>query len=107
VEDSDSGVHVPDTEDSGVVQAVSGNGFEIEYDSPTWTVPSFSFQEHLVRQPEHFPDWVSEVDRHMFGIERKHPVERERFKSLIADDHDASGNRPRTLFGRGSIAGMI
>jgi hypothetical protein len=60
-----------DPDDSGVVQAVSGNGFQIVDEAPTWTVPSFPFQDHTVTQPIPFPEWATDRNKHMFNIEGK------------------------------------
>jgi hypothetical protein len=42
-EDSDS-MQIPDPEDSGVVQVVTGHGFQVADDAPTRTVPSIPMQ---------------------------------------------------------------
>jgi hypothetical protein len=54
-------------------------------DAPSWTVPSFPFRDHIVRQPGLFPETATEADKHMFGIEGERQVSWEQFKDLIAD----------------------
>jgi hypothetical protein len=73
-EDSESERQLPDPEESNVV--ITGNGVEAEYDGPMWTVPSFPFRDHLVREPApmSFPESVPPADQHMLGIEGKQPL---------------------------------
>jgi hypothetical protein len=93
-EGSDSYVPVPDPDDSGVVQAFSGNGFQIVDppvdNPPTWTVPSFPSYEHIVAhvQPIVAPERLTEADVHLIGVEGKQAVSWEQFKELIADSGD-------------------
>jgi hypothetical protein len=57
-------------DDSVVVQAVSGDGFQIGGDTPTWIVPSSLLYEHIlmpIRPPEG-PEWTTEADKYMFEI---------------------------------------
>jgi hypothetical protein len=73
-DDSDGDVTIPDPDDSGVVQAVSGNGFQIVHqvrdEAPTWTVPRISFHTHEIRsQQVEAPEWMREADKHMLKIE--------------------------------------
>jgi hypothetical protein len=41
-DDSDGELPIPDPDDSGVVQAVLGNGFQIVDEAPLWTVPKLN-----------------------------------------------------------------
>jgi hypothetical protein len=80
-EDSDSEMQLPDPDESNVV--ITGNGVEIEYDGPMWTVPRFPFRDFGPRQPEPTSDWVTPAEQHMFGIELKFPVTWEKFKENL------------------------
>jgi hypothetical protein len=73
-EDSDS-MPVPDQDDSGVVQVVSGNGFQIAnevspIEEPMWTVTVVhGHMRAMSTLPEKLSECMSEVDGQMLKIE--------------------------------------
>jgi hypothetical protein len=85
-EDSDSEMQLPDPEESNVV--ITGNGVEAEYDGPMWTVPSFPFRDHLVREPFQFPGWVSPANWHMFEFEGKLPLSWDELKDYQMEHNE-------------------
>jgi hypothetical protein len=93
-DDSDGDALVPDPDDSGIVQAVSGNGFQIVDppvdDASSWTLPSFPFYKHVPTPVLPMPpsEWITEADKHILGVDGHHAVFWEQFKNLIVEQRD-------------------
>jgi hypothetical protein len=85
---SDSDAENPNPDDIGNVPAISGNGFEIVDETPTWTVHSLSFAEQRALQPRRFPEWAAESDKYMFNIEGKEALPRDQFRDRIESTGD-------------------
>jgi hypothetical protein len=65
--DPDEYMLIPDPDDSCVVQAVSGNGFQIVGQpvdgASLWSVPSLPLFQHVAvnQQPKEDPAWITEA----------------------------------------------
>jgi hypothetical protein len=84
-DDSGGELPIPDPDDSGVVHALSGNGFPIVNEESLWIVPQMPFRDHLVVQPKPFPGWTTAADQHTFNIEGKEALPWDQFKDRIAE----------------------
>jgi hypothetical protein len=85
-EDSDSGFQIPDPEDSGVAEAVTGDGFRIvDDDTPMRTLPQLPFYEHVPvsNRLSETAEWMTEVDKHMLAVEDHQARCWEQFRELI------------------------
>jgi hypothetical protein len=91
-EDSD-GVPVPDPDDNGAVQVVSGNGFQIVADEgeemalgDQRTAPGLAREIHVEYSPGWTATaWMTEADKKMLEVEGHEPVPWERFGDLSAE----------------------
>jgi hypothetical protein len=72
----------PDLDNDSAVQVVTGDGFQVEpeFDQseyPQWKTP-LSLVDQMKARPQIsemiFPDWISEVDKHVMLIAGKQPV---------------------------------
>jgi ribonuclease HI len=74
-ENSDGDIPIPDQEDSGVVQAVLGDGFRtVDDDTENWTAGQFPFYEHgpVSNRPLEILEWMTEAGKHMPQWMRRH-----------------------------------
>jgi hypothetical protein len=89
-DDSDVDMPIPDLDDSGVVQAVSGNGFQIvdqvPAETPTWTAPQFDFHAHGIRnQQVEAHEWMTEAEKRMCKSKNLPVVPWDHSGELMAD----------------------